>query len=332
MIVSKLNTYTLIITLSVFSFTYSQDFHYSMFNMSPLNMNPALTGYYNADARITAHQRSQWSSVSRPFNTMSLSLDSKNIKIPIGLQMNQDNAGDSYFKTLQANLSSAYSFISDSLQNLRLGLQIGVTNRSFDISPLSFDAQYNGFNYDAALPIMETLNTTSQLYPNINFGLLYNRKLNDKNQLNTSISLYNLNKSNQSYFGDEVALDIKFISRIEYEIQIQKFFNIKSSLLILKQGPHNEIVAGIEGKYITTSFMDINRSFWAGLYYRNKDAMFISAGIIHDQWKAGISYDINLSKLIPASRYRGGFEIGLVYFMKRKLNLENPLLICPDYL
>ena len=332
MIISKLNILTLIITLSIYSFTYSQDFHYSMFDMSPLNMNPALTGYYNANARVTAHQRSQWSSVSRPFNTMSLSMDSKNKKIPIAIQINQDNAGDSYFKTLQANLSSAYSMLSDTIQNLRFGLQIGLTNRSFDITPLSFDAQYNGFNYDSGLPIMETLNTTSQLYPNINFGILYNRKLNNKNQLNTSISLYNLNKSNQSFFGDEVALDIKFISRIEYKIQLQKFISLKSSLLILRQGSHSEVVAGIEGKYTATSFMDINRSFWAGLFYRNKDAMFISAGIIHDQWKAAISYDINLSKLIPASRYRGGFEIGLVYFIKRKLNLENPLLICPDYL
>ena len=93
MTIRQLNITTLIITLSIFSFTYSQDFHYSMFNMSPLNMNPALTGYYNANARVTAHQRSQWSSVSRPFNTMSLSLDSKNKKIPIGLQINQDNEG-----------------------------------------------------------------------------------------------------------------------------------------------------------------------------------------------------------------------------------------------
>jgi type IX secretion system PorP/SprF family membrane protein len=250
---SKLNTFTLIITLLLFSFTYSQDFHYSMFEMSPLNMNPALTGYYNANARVTAHQRSQWSSVSRPFNTMSLSMDSKNKKIPIAIQINQDNAGDSYFKTLQANLSSAYSMLSDTIQNLRFGLQIGLTNRSFDITPLSFDAQYNGFNYDSGLPIMETLNTTSQLYPNINFGVIYNRKLNNKNQLNTSVSLYNLNKSNQSFFGDEVALDIKFMGRIEYKIQLQKFISLKSSLLILKQGSHSEVVAGIESNYTATS-------------------------------------------------------------------------------
>jgi type IX secretion system PorP/SprF family membrane protein len=332
MIFRKLNTFNLIITIGIFNFTYSQDFHYSMFEMSPLNMNPALTGWYNADARITAHQRTQWSSVSKPFNTMSLSLDSKNKKFPIGLQINQDNAGDSYFKTQQLNLSSALSFISDSLQNLRFGIQMGVTNRSLDITPLSFDAQYNGFSYDATLPIMETLNTNSQLYPNINIGFLYTRIINTNNQLNATISLHNLNRSNQSFFGDKTPLDMKFLSRLEYKIQLQKFISLKTTLLILKQGPHNEVVAGIEGNYTATSFMDINRSFWAGLFYRNKDAMFLTAGIIHDQWKAGLSYDINLSKLIPASRYRGGFEIGLVYFIKRKLNLENPLLICPDYL
>ncbi len=332
MVFSNLNITTLIITLFIFNFTHSQDFHYSMFEMSPLNLNPALTGWYKADARITAHQRSQWSSVSRPFNTMSFSLDSKNKKLPIGLQINQDNSGDSYFKTQQVNLSSAYSFISDSLQNLRFGLQMGLTNRSLDITPLSFDAQYNGFNYDATLPTMETLNTNSQLYPNINIGFLYTRIFKNNNLLNATLSAHNLNRSNQSFFGDKIPLDIKFLSRIEYKIQLQKFISLKTTLLLLKQGPHNEVVVGIEGNYTATSFMDLKRSFWAGLYYRNKDAFFVSAGIVHDQWKAGLSYDINLSKLIPASRYRGGFEIGLVYFIKRKLNLENPLLICPDYL
>ena len=132
--------------------------------------------------------------------------------------------------------------------------------------------------------------------------------------------------------SENIPLDMKFLSRIDYKIHLQKFLSIKTSLLFLKQGPHKEIVAGIEGNYISTSFMDINRSFWVGIFYRNKDALFISAGVIHDQWKVGLSYDINLSKLIPASRNRGGFEFGLIYFIKRKLNLENPLLICPDYL
>ena len=332
MIFNYLNIIILTITLTYSSFVFSQDFHYSMFEMSPLNMNPALTGWYNADARVTAHQRSQWSSVSRPFNTMSFSFDSKNKKIPIGLQINQDNAGDSYFKTFQTNLSSAYSLIADTLQNLRIGLQMGITNRTLDISPLSFDAQYNGLNYDASLPIMESLNTNTLFYPNFNFGLLYSRLFTNKNQLNANVSLNNLNRSNQSFFGEKIPLDIKFLSRIDYKIHLQKFLSIKTSLMFLKQGPHKEIVAGIEGNYISTSFMDINRSFWAGIFYRNKDALFISAGVIHDQWKVGLSYDINLSKLIPASRYRGGFEFGLVYFIKRKLNLENPLLICPDYL
>ena len=327
-----LNIIILTTTLVKVNFYISQDFHYSMIEMSPLNLNPALTGWYGPDARISAHQRSQWGYVSVPFNTMSFSVDSKNKRIPLGLQINQDKAGDSKFNTFQANISSAYSFYADTIQNIRFGIQMGLTNRSFDINPLSFDAQYNGLNYDSNLPNMETINNNSNLYPNINLGILYSRLFRKNQKLTTNFAVFNLNRSNQSFFGETSPLDVKFISRIEYEIQLKKFIEIKPSILLLKQGAHKELVVGFEGTYTSTSFMEFKRSYWASVYYRNHDALFISTGIIHDQWKLGLSYDINLSKLIPASRHRGGFEIGLIYFFKRKLNLESPLLICPDYL
>ena len=76
----------------------------------------------------------------------------------------------------------------------------------------------------------------------------------------------------------------------------------------------------------------MKRAFWTGIYYRTRDAVFVSSGLIFDAWKIGLSYDINLSKLIPASNMRGGFEIGVAYIMKKKIKLVSPLFICPDYL
>ena len=41
----------------------SQDIHFSQFYMSPLNLNPAMTGVMNGNIRLTGNYWNQWASV-----------------------------------------------------------------------------------------------------------------------------------------------------------------------------------------------------------------------------------------------------------------------------
>ncbi|MBK7093551.1 MAG: type IX secretion system membrane protein PorP/SprF [Saprospiraceae bacterium] len=68
--------------ISGFSLT-AQDIHFSQFYMSPLNLNPALTGVSNCTGRVIANFRNQWSPVlkSGAYNTFSMSYDQK---MPVG--------------------------------------------------------------------------------------------------------------------------------------------------------------------------------------------------------------------------------------------------------
>ena len=51
----------------------AQDIHFSQFYMSPLNLNPALTGVMNCNTRFVGNYRNQWASVlkSNAYNTYS---------------------------------------------------------------------------------------------------------------------------------------------------------------------------------------------------------------------------------------------------------------------
>ena len=40
----------------------SQDIHFSQFYMSPLNLNPAMTGVMNGNIRLTGNYWNQWAS------------------------------------------------------------------------------------------------------------------------------------------------------------------------------------------------------------------------------------------------------------------------------
>ena len=57
----------------------AQDIHFSLWDMSPLNLNPAMTGQFDGDYRFNGNHRNQWSSVTVPFTTYSLSGDASSV-------------------------------------------------------------------------------------------------------------------------------------------------------------------------------------------------------------------------------------------------------------
>src|SRR5690606_3863044 len=73
-------------------------------------------------------------------------------------------------------------------------------------------------------------------------------------------------------------------------------------------------------------------ALYGGLFYRNKDAAFLSAGMDYNAWFVGISYDMNFSKLVPASRVRGGLEIAVRYIIHRFKPKKISHRICPVYI
>src|SRR4051812_45005783 len=91
--------------LSLCSFLHAQDIHFSQFNASPINLNPALAGVFDGDYRFAGNYRNQWLAIPVPYKTYSLSTD---MKLPYkigkgalgaGILFNTDKAGDSEFGT-----------------------------------------------------------------------------------------------------------------------------------------------------------------------------------------------------------------------------------------
>src|SRR5215218_9074098 len=78
---------------------FSQDIHFSQFFETPLLRNPALAGIFSGDLRIQAVYRTQWGSVTVPYQTGSvnaeykLPMGSSNDFLSIGGQVLYDKAG-----------------------------------------------------------------------------------------------------------------------------------------------------------------------------------------------------------------------------------------------
>ena len=149
------------------------------------------------------------------------------MKSIIGILINQDIAGDSRFSTFQVNISSAFNLINDTLQQIRIGFQSGITSRSISSTNLAFNAQYNGIAYDPNLSNNENFITYNRLYGNINLGFLYTRKIGVKQIIKSQLGVFNLNRSNQSFLGaaPPVTLDVKFNGIIEHQYKFNVFSN-----------------------------------------------------------------------------------------------------------
>src|SRR5688572_519658 len=79
----------------------AQDIHFSQFYTSPLTLNPSLTGSFDGLMRFGGNYRTQWGSVSVPFQTVSIFTDLNMMRskmdgnwLSAGLHAVNDRAGD----------------------------------------------------------------------------------------------------------------------------------------------------------------------------------------------------------------------------------------------
>lgn len=324
----------------LFSFSArAQDIHFSQFDLSPINLNPALTGQFVGDYRFVGNYRTQWSSVTVPYNTFSFGADARNFlpqkNYAGGIQINQDVAGDSRFRTFQANVSGSYlmPISDDSTQNLSFGLQTGFTNKNIDYDPLYFDVQYDGYAFDPTLSTQESFNNSSKTYVNLNTGIAYFNQIEKRKSIRAGIALFNITKPDQSFYNEAaIKLDRRLVIHANAEWKVSDKINVLPSLLYMRQGKYSEFNFGGSAKYILTDFIGLYRTVWLGMYYRNQDAGFITAGMDYDNWKVGVSYDINTSSLVPASRRRGGLELAVIYIINKTPFKRVQHRVCPDYI
>jgi hypothetical protein len=71
---------------------------------------------------------------------------------------------------------------------------------------------------------------------------------------------------------------------------------------------------------------------YGGLWWRNKDALAMNVAYEKGPLYLGVSYDLNFSKLVPASKARGGFELSFKYVISRFKPKQIIHRVCPDFI
>lgn len=319
-------------------FASAQDIHYSQFNASPQNLNPAQAGLFDGDWRFVGNFRSQWSVIPVPYRTFSIATDTRlNTKLKndvpaVGLIINTDKSGDSKFTTTQILFSGAYikKLNKDSTHFVSLGIQPGITTKSFNVAALTFDNQYDGDAYNASLASGENFPKTRMTYFDMGAGLGYLWKKNHRTLVNIGLSTLHINRPKQSFFNnDDIRLDMKTCLSGIAEFPIAAQLDLLPTFMYQRQGKFQETVVGLFGKYHLKPVNGMTTAVSLGGFYRMKDAFILVANMDYKNFNVGLSYDINTSKLIEATNRRGGFEISVIYIFKKIKPFVAKKRVCP---
>jgi type IX secretion system PorP/SprF family membrane protein len=330
----------------------AQDTHFSQFYFSPLTINPALTGMFNGTLRLDADYRNQWQNVlgGSSYQTYSgavdLSVKSGDYnRFGIGLVFMSDRAGTSQLATNYYEISFSYALALTEKQNsyISTGLQLGLAQSSINTANLTFGDQWANNAYNPFLPSGENLNISSSSYIDASAGILwYHMNSNRSNQF-FGLSILHFNQP-EIYFlnyADASQLYMKYNIYTGLETPMGRSADFLPMALLSFQGPADEIDAGFLLKFILAnnanntlnafSFGPLLRVVGGSSSVANGESIIAAARLDLGNLSIGLSYDVNISELTPASSYEGGPEIALQYIIGSNSREGGVKNFCPTW-
>ena len=329
--------------LSVLACCYAkaQDIHFSQFYNSPQNLNPALTGAFNGDYRVAANHKNQWRTVPVGYRTYSVSADAK---LPLGLKrdhicvgvlLNNDKSGDGAFISNQAGLSLSYlkKLNADSTSFLSLGIQPSFVSKGFNLAKLTYDNQFSDGTYNSAIASGENFSTTKVQYFDLAAGINFLQHIGKHSSATVGFSYSHFQKQNISFLSDNsVVTNPKYLAHATLVLGLSDNFELIPVGLYQQQNKNKEIVTGALARFIFQNKGDNISAFSLGAFMRLKDAFIVDAQLDYNRFRFGLSYDINTSDFKKASNGLGGFELSLIYIVKRFVKVRANKIICPVFL
>lgn len=311
----------------------AQDPRFSQIHASGVFINPAMTGLYNGQSRLSFNYRDQWSSFlgQVPFRTFGAAYDyrfyaGRNDYFSAGLSVLQDEAGDAQMSMSNIGLNASYmKQLSggrgrSSVQYLVAGARLALAQNSINWATLRFSTQFDGNAFDPTLSTGEDMTNMNNMYADFNAGLMWYMVMDDNQSIYLGAAMHHINQPNISLLDN---LSETLYSTIQLhaggEFPITSDISLLPMARYMMQGPSYEIDFGSSIRFTTNDFRDI--ALRAGVLGRivngenaiGSDAVTVLAGLEWDRWALGLSYDLTISDLSATNDGRGAFEISLMY-------------------
>jgi type IX secretion system PorP/SprF family membrane protein len=298
----------------------AQDFHLAQYDVFSMYLNPALTGNYlgeGGDYKISSVYRTQWRALTpKPYTTYGISYDMPYKRFGLGAYLLENKSGVGNFSTLNFQTSGSY-FITDPEKSphlLTAGVQMGLFYKNYTPAKLLFESQYdyssNTLNPDISSG--EYFQRTSRLNFDANMGMFYKyRDVQKKYWPFIGLSLYHVNRPNESFMGEKSRLPIRWNVQAGCDFIVNADLKLTPMILYMNQAKASELNLGMLGYYKLNESKEVRYDLIFGANYRVKDAFIVQLGVKKDNLVLRMSYDVNTSYLNKYTNGKGGFELTL---------------------
>ena len=319
----------IIIALVVTHVSVGQDYHFSQFFQHQLSLNPALTGRFKEDYRISMIHRNQWRGINASFVSTAAGGEINfkegifnRDKLGVGIYGYNDQLGEGIITNNAVFASVAYHHTLDHHKRHKLsgGAQLGYISKRINTDGFQFGNQYQFWTFNSSLPNFEALENQNISYLDVQAGVYYSYMINELFHVEAGISAFDLTTPTESLQTiDSLAtntLGSRWVATIGADYKFDHFI-LYPKVLFVNQSGAGEVTPGILARYDfgSTSIVGV----YGGLFYRNKDAAIFMTGVHYKNIEIMGSYDMTTSGLadfedaegISRSGISGAYEISI---------------------
>ncbi len=320
--IQKIKILFLILSLMTGISLQAQDLHFSQFFNSPLSTNPANTGFIpDADYRIGAHYRNQWSRVMTvPYKTISVFGDAQFFRdrldngwLGLGALILNDQAGSGSLTSTKIYGSLAYHQMLGLSSLVSAGFNIGWANKRINQSKLKFPDQFDGKFFDANLPTAVNLSDNNVSYLDVHAGMNYAYFPDENIYINAGYSIQHVNKPRETFFNDNTdngRIPMRHTGFVNAILKLNDRVIVNPNAYFSTQARATELVVGINANYNLSESGE--KQLLGGVYYRLGDAIVPMVGVQINKVQFAFSYDVSMSSIRNYNGYRGASELSII--------------------
>ena len=228
-----------------------------------------------------------------------------------------------------------YSIQMDDRNKLSVGIAPGIYLQSYDPALQNWQSDWtgNGYNGSNGDPIFinSTLSRSSYGALDINAGLHYQHVQRNKTRIYSGIALNHLSKQKINFTNKADKLYAQLVVNVGADITTRrKDLKIQPQMMYFRNGPSNNMIFGIGCEHILESgsvVTNINKSkaFSYAAYYRWNDAVVATINYKFKNFKFGLAFDANVSRLNSATSGIGAVELyfkSIHIYRKKKTKIK----------
>lgn len=338
----KIITLITIIILTV-SASAQQAYNSSVWMQSPALFNPGAMASGSEDYSFFTNCRLQYLAMDGMMmrtNTLSMGFKisdgaySKN-NFGIGLNVINDQSGDNKLMTNAITIPINYSIQMNDYNKVSLGVAPGVYLQSYDPSTQNWESDWNGNGFNGLIgdPIFINSNISRSSYGalNVNAGLHFQNTQRNKSKLYGGIALNHLSRQKINFTNTADKLYGQLVVNAGADLVTRrKDIRIQPQVMYFRNGPSNNFIMGVGCEHLletgsTITNINKSKSFSYAAFYRWNDAVVATVNYKFKNFKIGLAFDANVSRLNSATSGIGAVEFyfkSMHIYRKRKTKIK----------